>query len=75
MYQLIFMDISMPIMDGYQSTLAIREFEKAYSIGNPVYIVGLSAHSTGVYKKKSFAVGMNDFSKVKFLNSYSDETY
>ena len=36
-------------------------------IENPAFIVGLSAHSTGVYKKRALAVGMNNFSRIYFL--------
>ena len=43
------MDISMPIMNGYESSLKIRELEKKYGLDKDnarSYIVGLSAHST-----------------------------
>lgn len=40
------MDISMPEMDGYQASIAIRNFEQEKKIFGPdrVYIVALSAH-------------------------------
>ncbi len=41
---IVFMDIEMPIMDGYESTLAIRQWEK-YSSVQAVPIVALSAHA------------------------------
>ena len=50
---IIFMDISMPVIDGYEATEQIRLLEK--TIGKqPSYIVGLTAHSTDTYKKKCF---------------------
>ena len=64
-YQLIFMDISMPVMDGYESTQKIRELERRFLIpdADKAYIIGLTAHSTDIYKEKCFEAGMNEFSK------------
>jgi CheY-like chemotaxis protein len=63
------MDISMPIMDGYDATKAIREYEQTTlgDEGEKAYIVGLTAHSTDGYRDKCFDKGMNDFSKLNYL--------
>lgn len=53
-YDLILMDIQMPIMDGYDATRKIREF-------SDVPIIALSANSSKQEQDKSFQVGMNDY--------------
>ena len=59
------MDIQMPIMDGYESTIASSQFEKDHAL-QPTPIIALSAHSTDVYKKKAIEVGMNHFCNYSF---------
>jgi CheY-like chemotaxis protein len=57
------MDISMPVMDGYDATKLIRELERDQLAENedPAYVIGLTAHSTEGYKAKCFESGMDDF--------------
>lgn len=58
-YDLILMDISMPVMDGIVATLQIREIEKR--IGKtPVPIVAVTAHYTPSQRDRYLEVGMND---------------
>lgn len=57
-FVLIFMDIEMPIMDGLECTIAIRQYEMAQS-SNPSVIV---AHTAGITTRaECLQVGMNDF--------------
>jgi len=58
--KLIFMDISMPIMSGYDATKKIREVESNNSlIATP--IVALTAHAFNGVKQRCLEVGMNDY--------------
>ena len=51
----VLMDINMPVMDGYESTRKIREF-------NPnLPIIAQTAYSTPEDKEKALAAGCNNF--------------
>lgn len=54
-YDLIFMDMQMPVMDGIEATRQIRMFDK------DVQIVALTANLVPEDKEKAIDAGMNDF--------------
>ena len=60
-YDLVLMDMQMPVMDGVESTKKIREYEKEKNIEEPVYIVAVTANAFSEDKQKCFDAGMNDF--------------
>ncbi|SMP40134.1 response regulator [Anoxynatronum buryatiense] len=56
-YDLIFMDITMPLRDGYEATKMIRGINSE----RQPYIVALTANATNDDKQKCFEAGMNEF--------------
>ncbi|HEY5902097.1 MAG TPA: response regulator [Anaerolineales bacterium] len=52
---LILMDISLPVIDGYEATRRIRE------AGQPMPIIGLSAHAMSGHEQKAREAGCNDY--------------
>ncbi len=60
-YEIIFMDCSMPIMDGFEATKKIREIEKERNEQNPILIFALTANAGESDRKKCIESGMNDF--------------
>ena len=62
--KLILMDCEMPIMDGYDASKKIREFEAANQKSGKVFknttIVGLSGNSGDVFVRKCKQSGMSD---------------
>ena len=60
-YDMILMDIQMPIMNGIESTLKIREFEREWNISSPIPIIAVTAFAMENDKKNCFDAGMNDF--------------
>lgn len=59
-FDLIFMDIQMPGMDGRQATLAIRQHERELG-RKPVPIVALTAHALPDEKRSLLQDGMDDY--------------
>ena len=55
-YDLVFMDMQMPVMDGYAATQAIREWERA-NHRPPTPIIALTAHALKGDEEKSRAAG------------------
>jgi PAS domain S-box-containing protein len=65
-YELIFMDVQMPVMDGYQATKAIRELESERNNRNigeapRVPIIAMTAHALRENKELCLGAGMDDF--------------
>ncbi|MEM9675363.1 MAG: ATP-binding protein [Bacteroidota bacterium] len=59
-YDVILMDLQMPVVDGYQATKNIREWEEEHK-QVPVPIIALTASASRTTKEKVNARGMNDF--------------
>eukprot|EP01117_Protostelium_nocturnum_P010356 TRINITY_DN3724_c0_g1_i1.p1 TRINITY_DN3724_c0_g1~~TRINITY_DN3724_c0_g1_i1.p1 ORF type:complete len:1081 (+),score=384.58 TRINITY_DN3724_c0_g1_i1:182-3424(+) len=58
-YDIILMDVMMPVMDGINATVQIRAIEKRLQ-KKPVLIVALTAGGESSLKKECLDVGMND---------------
>ncbi|MCP5004557.1 MAG: response regulator [Planctomycetes bacterium] len=80
-YDLILMDLQMPVMDGYEATSKIRRLEKDLKKKSDkgdstwlerVPIVAMTAHAIKGFKEKCLEIGMDDYitkpiNKRKFL--------
>ena len=55
-YDIVLMDMQMPVMDGYTATLKIREWEKATET-QPTPIIALTAHDSHEDLKKIIDAG------------------
>ena len=60
-FDIVFMDCMMPVMDGYASTGAIREWEATRQPPTHVPIVALTANSMPGDKARCLAAGMDDY--------------
>jgi signal transduction histidine kinase len=58
-FDLILMDLQMPIMDGYEATEIIRSMKDTSK--NKIPIIALTAAALSEVKKEVYASGMNDF--------------
>lgn len=59
-FDLVLMDIFMPVMDGLDATRAIRDFEREHGL-DPVPVVAVSANAFAEDKRRSLDAGCSDF--------------
>ena len=58
-YDLIFMDIQMPVMNGYETTRLIREQEKLTHVYTP--IIAITAYALEEDREKCLKAGMDEY--------------
>ena len=72
-FDIILMDVHMPVLDGFTVTKQIRENEKRSEKTDKIYIIALTADALPEVPKKCIEAGMNDYLekpiKVKNLRS------
>jgi hypothetical protein len=64
-FDLVLMDLHMPVMDGLKATMAIREWERPRGVHTPV--VALTASPPAESRQPCLDAGMDDY----FLKPYS----
>jgi CheY-like chemotaxis protein len=76
-FDVILMDIMMPVMDGLEATIKIREFENNNMIEKRTPIIALTANTMDNDRDKCISYGMDEFMAKPFdiekLNSIFDE--
>lgn len=60
-YDIVFMDIQMPVMDGIKATKNIREFENKHNLENETPIIAMTANTLKGDKENFIESGMNDY--------------
>jgi len=60
-YDVILMDIMMPVMDGLEATVKIREIESDSNFENRTPIIALTANTMDNDRDKCISYGMDEF--------------
>lgn len=60
-YDIILMDCQMPLLDGYDTTQAIRQMEINQELPKHIFIVAMTANAFKEDRDRCLAVGMDDY--------------
>ena len=68
-YDLILMDIQMPVMNGYEATAEIHRIEKEQKAEHPIPIIAMTAGALVIDREKALKSGMTDYISKPFKQS------
>lgn len=60
-YDIIFMDLQMPVMDGLEAASMLRKYEAEHPDVPPAYIIALTADAMTGDRQRCIEAGMNDY--------------
>ncbi|KAJ2908859.1 histidine kinase osmosensor, partial [Coemansia aciculifera] len=60
-YDIILMDVQMPVMGGFESTMSIREWEEAEGVDFRTPIIALTAHAMIGDRERCLSAGMDEY--------------
>lgn len=60
-YDVILMDVKMPVMDGYEATHKIRVIEKDRNVEKTIPIIAITANNQIEEQQYCLSIGMNGF--------------
>jgi len=69
LYDLILMDMQMPVMDGIEATCQIRAFEKGIESTHRAFIVALTANDISDKRETCIEAGMDNFMEKPLQNN------
>jgi signal transduction histidine kinase/DNA-binding response OmpR family regulator len=73
-YDLVFMDVQMPVLDGLEATRQIRLAEEAAGAGRRVPIIAMTAHAMEGDREMCIAAGMDDYIAKPFRSDQIHDT-
>lgn len=66
-YDIILMDVKMPVMDGYEATQAIRKIESEKGSGERIPIIAMTANNMYEEIQQCLSIGMDGFLPKPFI--------
>jgi len=65
-FDVVLMDIMMPVMDGLEATVKIRQYEEENNIVDKTPIIAITANTMDNDREKCISYGMNEFMSKPF---------
>ena len=59
-YDMVLMDVQMPVMDGFEATRQVRSAQSAV-LDHAIPIIAMTAHAMHGYREQCLEIGMNDY--------------
>ncbi len=67
-FDIVLMDVQMPVMDGFESTRRIRKFENQQNILGKIPIIAMTANAMKGDREKCLDAGMDDYISKPFIS-------